>query len=152
MADLFDAVWLHETGWFEQALQVGNYIWTPSPAAALDALNQLCNSKRVRPESAHVFIVPALLTYRWRRKLRRIADVVFTIPVGCNWWSSEQHKPVIVGLILPFFDCRPWQFKRDRAAVDAFTRKLQGLWASDPALVRKHLRELWIHARNNVRM
>ncbi|KAL7572470.1 hypothetical protein ACA910_000298 [Epithemia clementina (nom. ined.)] len=72
-----------------------------------------------------MFICPALLTCRWRKQLGRISDVIFTGPVGSDIWNKDQHEPLLVAFILPFFTSRPWQFKRDKPAVDAFTTSLQ---------------------------
>ena len=66
---------LNSDGWYGQAFQVVNYIWTPPPAAALAALEQMCEVKHIRPEGAHICVCPALMTYEWRKRLRRVADV-----------------------------------------------------------------------------
>ncbi|KAL7576166.1 hypothetical protein ACA910_004821 [Epithemia clementina (nom. ined.)] len=107
MLGLFTPIFLDPDGWYSTAFKPGHYVWTPPPAAALEALEQLCDSKHVRPQGAHLFACPALMTNRWRKKLGRIADVVLTVTVGSFAWQSCHHEPVIVGLIFPFLNCRP---------------------------------------------
>ncbi|KAL7574181.1 hypothetical protein ACA910_014857 [Epithemia clementina (nom. ined.)] len=125
MHALFPALHLDPSGWFDNAFKPGNYVWTPPPSIALEALEQLCESKQVRPKWAHIY-----MANRWRKKLGRIADVIFSIPTGTEVWDRTQHEPLIVGLIFPLLNCRPWQVKRDRARVDNFVLTLQGLWVS----------------------
>ncbi|KAL7560166.1 hypothetical protein ACA910_016595 [Epithemia clementina (nom. ined.)] len=134
MRGLFDPIHLDPDGWYDRAFEPSNYVWTPPPAAALKALEQMCESKHIRPSSAHVFVCADLMSNRWRKKLGRIADVIFTIPVGLFLWDTAEHGPVIVALILPLLNCRPWQYKRERAWVDEFVGALQGVWTSDKAL------------------
>ncbi|KAL7576958.1 hypothetical protein ACA910_006714 [Epithemia clementina (nom. ined.)] len=68
------------TDWFEKALTQGDFVWTPPPAAADAVVEKLCKSKHIQPLSTHS---------RWRKKLGRIADVVFAIPVGTTYWTTE---------------------------------------------------------------
>ncbi|KAL7575644.1 hypothetical protein ACA910_011468 [Epithemia clementina (nom. ined.)] len=62
---------LDPTGWFEWALTKGDFIWMPPPAAADVAVEKLCESKHIRPETSHILICPALMSCRWRKKLGR---------------------------------------------------------------------------------
>ncbi|KAL7581700.1 hypothetical protein ACA910_022243 [Epithemia clementina (nom. ined.)] len=73
MKGLFDPVHLDPDGWYERAFEPGNYVWTSPPAAALEALEQMCESKHIRLSSAHVFVCAALMSNHWRKKLGRIA-------------------------------------------------------------------------------
>ncbi|KAL7559821.1 hypothetical protein ACA910_003984 [Epithemia clementina (nom. ined.)] len=109
----FSPTSLTPNDWFDKAFEPSHYVWIPPPSAALEALEQLCNSKQVRPKNANTFACPALMTNQWRKKLSCIADVMFTVPVGSTVWDIGQHEPVIVVLICPLLHCRPWQVKRD---------------------------------------
>ncbi|KAL7570483.1 hypothetical protein ACA910_004265 [Epithemia clementina (nom. ined.)] len=148
MERIFPATHISPQGWFEDAFEPGNYVWTPPPAVALEALEQLCESKQVRPSSVHVFACPALMTNRWQKKLGRVADIIFTVPVNTDVWSDCQHEPVIIALILHLFNCRPWHLKRNRKYVDDFVTSLHQMWPSGSSVVRDHLRKLWTHVQN----
>ncbi|KAL7565279.1 hypothetical protein ACA910_014571 [Epithemia clementina (nom. ined.)] len=62
MEDTFPSHHLDPSGWFDNAYKPGNYMWTPPPAAALEAVEQLCEAKQIRPKGAHIFACPALMT------------------------------------------------------------------------------------------
>mmetsp|Transcript_39832 Transcript_39832/g.59081 ORF Transcript_39832/g.59081 Transcript_39832/m.59081 type:complete len:207 (+) Transcript_39832:831-1451(+) len=138
---IFKWTHLEPDGWYDQGFRVRNYIWTPPPAAALAALEQMCEAKHIRPEGAHIFVCPALMTYEWRKRLGRVSDVVFNVPVGCPWWGKEQQEPLIVGLTLPLLSRRPWQIKHEAESVDKLITDLQGLWFTGEAGVRDCLRK-----------
>ncbi|KAL7564156.1 hypothetical protein ACA910_021131 [Epithemia clementina (nom. ined.)] len=123
--DSFTFVSLNAEGWFGRSFEIGNFLWIPPPAADDVTVEKMCESKHIRPESAHIFIAPALMTCRWRKRLGRVADVVFSVPVDTPLWSKAQHKPLIVAFVLPYFRTRPWQFKRDQRAVDEFLNPLR---------------------------
>ena len=65
-----------------------------------------------RPRHAHVFVVPRLMTYLWRKQLGNDADVFMTITVRDHFWEKHQHKPLILAIVLPFAYVenysRPW--------------------------------------------
>ncbi|KAL7575469.1 hypothetical protein ACA910_007367 [Epithemia clementina (nom. ined.)] len=66
-------------------------------------LTNFVRAVHLRPKSAHILIAPALMTSRWRKRLGRVADVVFTVPVGTALWCKDQHEPLIVAFVLPLF-------------------------------------------------
>ncbi|KAL7561171.1 hypothetical protein ACA910_011991 [Epithemia clementina (nom. ined.)] len=80
---------LNQNGWFKEAFRPGYYLWIPPPAAADVALEKLSESKQIRAETEHIFICPALMMCHWRKKLRRVADLVFFMPMGCKYWQKE---------------------------------------------------------------
>ncbi|KAL7568368.1 hypothetical protein ACA910_012090 [Epithemia clementina (nom. ined.)] len=84
MHEFFPVKLLSPEGWFDDAFRPGNFLWTPPPAAALEALEQLCKSRQIRPLGAHIFACPALMSNCWQKKLGRVSDVIFTVPVGWN--------------------------------------------------------------------
>lgn len=70
-----DGIWipLHEEG---------THLWSPSPAAADVAVEELIRACHKRPGATHVFVCPRLMTYRWRKQLFKVADVTFEVPAG----------------------------------------------------------------------
>ena len=91
---------IHE--WFDEAFEAGNFIWAPPPAIADIAVDLMCEARHIRTHTAHIFVCPAPMTNRWRKKLGKIADFVFTVPVGSSLWSKSQHEPLIVAFVCPF--------------------------------------------------
>ena len=133
-------------GWYDLAFEGGNSIWAPPPAAADAALDQLCDVKLIRPRTAHMFVCPALMSYRWRRKLGKVCDLVFTLPKGNSIWGASQHEPLIVGLICPFLSSSPWQVRFCLPHVSAAQDALRGVWSAGGDFERASLREFWVRA------
>ena len=139
---------LNADGWYEGGMEQGQFIWAPAPASADAALDQLCEAKHIRPECSHLFVCPALLTPRWRRKLGKISDFVFCIPVGTSVWEKHQHEPVIVGLICPLLVSRPWQIRYCGATLVRTRLGLSQMWSEDLIAERDCLREFWMFTRS----
>ena len=54
--------------WFHEAHTLNrNNIWCPGPAAADVALEQLCETRHMRPWNTHIFLCPDLMMSRWRK-------------------------------------------------------------------------------------
>lgn len=138
---------LEPRDWFHDAhLRNGNFIWTPPPAVADVALEQLCETRHTRPWNSHIFLCPALMTSRWRKRLMKVADVMFTVPVGSALWGTCMHEPVVVALICPLLPCRPWQVRHTDLVVE-LQHQMSGVWS--PCLTRERigLRQFWEGAR-----
>jgi len=133
--------WHHEVH-----LSQGRYIWCPPPAIADVALEQLCEARHTRPQSAHIFLCPALMTSRWRKRLSKGADAMFTVPVGSTLWPQNMHEPVVIALICPLLASSPWQV-RDTRLVAELRHQVSGVWS--PSLGREWggLRKFWEAAR-----
>jgi hypothetical protein len=129
-------------GWFDRGHQVGNFVWVPSPAVADAALEQLCEARHTRPGNAHMFVCPALMTARWRKRLRKVSDVMFSVPQGTSVWPQSMHEPVTVALICPLLLSRPWQV-RDTPIVARLGESLRDVWSASLARERGSLREFW---------
>ena len=86
---------LSHKGWFERGHDINGYrvncdgrklptylkgifIWTPPPAAARQALEELRQARHKRQVSTHVFIVPHLMAPEWKTQLYKTADLIFT--------------------------------------------------------------------------
>jgi hypothetical protein len=54
---------------------------------------------------------------RWRKRLGKVADAMFTIPVGSLLWKDDMYEPVVIALICPLLAHSPWQV-RGAALVD----------------------------------
>ena len=134
--------------WFDEAFEEGEFIWTPPPAIADVAVDLLCDARHIRTRTAHMFVYPALMTNRWRKKLGKVADFVFTIPVGTELWPKSHHEPLIVAFVCPFLYRTPWQVKRATGLLDEVEGELSSMWASGPTAVRDLLRKLWAFKGN----
>lgn len=76
----------------------------------------------------------------------KVADVMFTVPVGSALWGTCMHEPVIVALICPLLPCRPWQVRHTDLVVE-LQHQMSGVWS--PCLTRERigLRQFWEGAR-----
>lgn len=133
--------------WYHKAhVEDGNYVWCPPPAIADIALEQLCETRHTRPWNGHIFLCPALMTARWRKRLAKVSDAMFTVPVGSFLWGAEMHEPVVVSLICPLLPSRPWQV-RNTDLVDELRNQVSGVWSDDLNREWTGLRQLWTGAR-----
>jgi hypothetical protein len=139
-------VWktLTPTGWFAGGHKDGHFIWSPPPAAADVALEQMCESVLCRPWNAHVFVCPAHMTYKWRKQLQKFLDLVVTIPVGGSLWPAHLHEPLVLGLTCPLLAYGPWQVKLSERLVGGKS-VLPKMWSEDWEIEGNILRKLWVH-------
>ena len=105
------AKWLEPKDWYYQGHFEETAIWTPPPAAADAALEQLGQAIHKRPQHTHLVIIPRLMTARWRKLLGKICDLVFTVPLGTEGWSNTQFEPLIVGIYFPLTRHEPWRLR-----------------------------------------
>jgi hypothetical protein len=96
--------WIHD-------ISPGHFVWTPPPAAADVALEEMRKARIKRQDSTHIFICPRLLTPEWQKQLWKTADLIFMIPPGSPGWPIEMFEPLTVGIVFPFLRNRPWQLK-----------------------------------------
>jgi hypothetical protein len=128
--------------WFTTG-QTRNYcVWMPPPAAADVAVELLGKSKHKRPKSEHIFICPRLMTNRWRKQLTKVCDVVFTIPLGTNFWGVREHEPLLVGLALPLISHRPWRL-RGVPLLERVVEQLSSLSPTSPVWGRDILQQFF---------
>ena len=131
--------------WYDKGFERGRFVWAPPPAIADVAVDLLCDSNHIRPDNAHIFVCPALMSNRWRKKLGKVADFVFTIPVDCDIWSKEQHEPLIAAFVCPHLSSRPWQVSKANRVLDETRTALSQMWASGPPTDGRCLRKLWTY-------
>jgi hypothetical protein len=139
--------WLKPNDWFHRGYLIDYCVWTPPPAAAEAALEQLGKSVHKRPHHTHIVLCPRLMTSRWRKLLGKICDLVFTIPLGAECWSFSQHEPLIVGLSLPLCRHPPWKL-RGTPLIECVERKMRDLPPTAPGWGRLVLRELLKQTRS----
>ncbi len=154
---------LEPEGWFERGhdiiggdknvddmwipkYQNGCYIWSPPPAAAEVALEQLRQARHKRQSSCHVFVCPRLMTPYWAKHLNRSADLITVIPPGTDFWPSEMHEPLILACYLPFLKHRPWQLKGQEALL-GLEKQLRKVWKENPGSGGSLLWKLWRKSR-----
>jgi hypothetical protein len=138
--------WLSPNDWFTPR-HSGNFVWTPPPAAADAALEPLCQAQLKRPTStAHLFIVPRLMTCRWRKKLLKACTFAFYVPACFDIWDKSQHEPLMIAVCLPLSKHRPWNL-RSTQHVGELERSLREMQQYHPNGTRDLLRKFLITTR-----
>jgi hypothetical protein len=126
---------MHSNSWF---------LWTPPPAAARAALEELAVSRHKRPHLNHIILVPRLFTSQWRRLLYKTADVVFELPAGVRpAWPHAMHEPLVIALTLRFASCAPFQLRNHHFVLE-LVRSLHGMWPHVSRDERVVLRKLCV--------
>jgi hypothetical protein len=100
-----------EAGFWRVKTRPGIFLWVPPPAAADVAIEELRKARIKRQESAHIMVIPRLLSPEWLKQLWKASDVVFEVPAGSTFWGKSCFEPLIVGLTFPFLRCSPWQLR-----------------------------------------
>ena len=104
----------NEDGIWIPLYQSSTYIWTPPPAGAHLAVEQLRRARLKRENSTHVVIVPRLMSMEWKRQLYRVSDLFVELPFDDVWSKKDQHEPLTFAVVFPFLSHRPWQLKRSQ--------------------------------------
>jgi hypothetical protein len=134
-----------EGRWMPHDLKQGWLLWAPPPAIADVAVEELEISRHKRKHLNHIFISPRLMTFAWRKKLRKICDVLFEIPAGARcFWPQQEHEPLLVGLTLCFSPSSPWQFKRTGRVLE-LDGLLREVWKNKDSDERVILQQLCGH-------
>ena len=118
------------------------FLWTPPPAIADAALEELLKSRHKQTDLFHVVAIPRLMTPRWRRLFNKACDFTFEVSPGPDFWPESMFEPLWVGILFPFTHHRPWCLKRAPALVDAGIKLRQVLAASERN-AGNILRKLW---------
>jgi hypothetical protein len=143
-----DAFWLAPEDWFLPKLVDSPCVWTPPPAAADAALDQLGKWIHMRPSNtSHIFIAPRLMTSRWRKFLGKACDLVFTVPIGTDIWHYSQFEPLIVGISFPLSRHKPWRL-RGTPMLESVERALREVPQATAGWGGCILRELFLTTRS----
>lgn len=117
------------------------HLWTPPPAAADAALEELLKARHKRTDTTHIVVIPRLFTPRWRRLFHKVVDVSFTVAPGPDYWPTDMFEPLWIGIVLPFYRHSPWQLGRAPLMVE-LGRKLHRLCSEGEAAGGHLLRKL----------
>lgn len=88
------------------------FLWTPPPAAAEAALEELLKARHKRTDTFHVVALPRLMAPMWRRLFNKACDFTFVVSPNTSFWPANMYEPLWVGIVLPFTHHRPWCLKR----------------------------------------
>jgi hypothetical protein len=113
--------------WIPRHEDPGNLkLWTPPPAAADAALEELAKARHKRTDTFHVVAIPRLMAPTWRKLFNKVCDFTVVISPNVSFWPAEMYEPLWLGIVLPFTHHRPWCFKRAPKLVDMGI-KLRGM-------------------------
>jgi hypothetical protein len=137
---------LTPTEWCDPHPSGRTYVWVPPPAAAAAAMEWLAQSIHKRPDSVHIVLVPRLMTACWRKRLGKISDLLFTIPLTSKVWPKKNHEPLICSVCLPLSKESPWRH-RGSARVKGVRKRMPAMWEESDDASGTLLRELLGQAR-----
>jgi hypothetical protein len=72
----------------------GLFLWTPPPAVADVAIEELLKARHKRTDTFHVVMIPCLMTLRWRRLLNKAAILLLL-----------SHQAHLFGLLICLNHC-----------------------------------------------
>jgi len=130
--------------WFYQVFQEpnGRWIWSPPPALAKAAIEQMCEAKHIFPNSSHVFMCPALWTGTWRKTLGKVADTMFSMTAGSYLWPTVMFEPLTIAFLAPLLSSSPWSVRRSEH-VAAWTSQMRKVQYENRRPFRSKMREFW---------
>ncbi len=129
-------------------------MWSPAPAAAEVAAEQMARVIHKYPESCHIFVCPRLMTARWRRRVGKLADFNFELGPGSKVWGAERHEPLLIFVCLPLSKHSPWKLKGTKFVavlegkfVAVLEGKMQKLHETNCRRRGRVLRKLFLQAK-----
>jgi hypothetical protein len=139
-----DTLFFDEEDWFHKAhgADYSSAVWTPCPALADVALEQLNEVRHTQPSKFHVVVVPMVMTYAWRRTLGKMADLIFQVPLGNRVWPAAMHESLTIALVCPLLNRIPWHIRPTKLASN-LRADLSGVWHIDCARQGACLRKFW---------
>ena len=96
--------------WYPK-ISPGTYVWSPPPAAADACLEELRKARMKRKKSMHIVLIQRLITPDWMKQLNKAADCTFTITATHPFWPAHNFEPLIVALLFPYLQHRPFQLR-----------------------------------------
>ena len=139
---------LEPCDWFERGHLEGVHVWSPPPAAALEALKQLARSRLKRPFLVtHVVLIQRLLYQEeWRRRFEKEMDFWFVMKPG-DVWPNSAFEPLLVGISFPLSRVYPWLVRQQRDQVVEAGSLLSKMSKESHVQVGDYLRKLWASQR-----
>ena len=139
---------LSPEGWFTDGHGMGNNVWAPPPAAADVVVEQLCLARHKHLQSAHMAVVPRLMTGHWRKHRTQATDFYFKIGNPDLWPLSLLFEPVLIFVCIPMLSHRQ-NFSWQEGLLGCARWLVLGasLHESHLAWFRNHLRELFNESR-----
>jgi hypothetical protein len=114
-------------GFWRNVITSGNFVWSPPPAAAQVALEQLRKARLKRQNSTHIIVIPKLMTTEWLKQMHKVANIVLEIPARHTFWGPQCHEPLMIAFVFPFLKHNPWQL-RSTPKMFSMARKLRALF------------------------
>lgn len=65
-------------------------IWSPPPAAAFEAVEELNRARHMNPNVPHLYVCPRLMTCMWRKSLNKVVDTMFYVSPGSKPFSHAK--------------------------------------------------------------
>ena len=96
-------------GYTVPVYKAGVFVWSPPPAAARWACEELRQARHKRQRSTHIFLVPKLMGQEWRKHLHKTADILFDIPLGHTHWPTHHHENLTLAVCFPYLNRAPWE-------------------------------------------
>ena len=127
-------------------MEQGNFLWTPPPAAADVAAEQMARAVHKHPYSFHMFVLPRLMTSRWRHRVAKTSDFYVTLNAGFKHWGKYRHDPLLIYFCFPLSRHQPWKLKGCRLLAQT-DRELREVQQTHEGRVRCILRKLLIRTR-----
>jgi len=127
-------------------IESSTYLWSPPPAIADVALEQLRYARLKRQSSIHIFIVPKLFLNLWRRQFYKVMELVLIVPPHLSFWPSSMFEPLLIGFCFPLIRFKPWTIKGTPKLVSV-EREMQKMWSEKGVDGRDCLREFLLVIR-----
>jgi hypothetical protein len=96
----------------------GTFVWSPPPAAAKFALEQIRQARQKRQDSFHIFVCRKVMTKQWMKHTWKAADLRFELPAGHTSWEENMFEPLTVALFFSYSSRKPWELKHTKLLVD----------------------------------
>ena len=96
----------------------GTFVWSPPPAAAKFALEQIRQARQKRQESFHIVVCRKVMTKHWMKHTWKAADLHFELPAGHCGWDADMFESLTVALFFPYSSRKPWELKHTQLLVD----------------------------------
>lgn len=117
------------------------FLWSPPPAAADAAFEELLKSRQKRTDLFHVILVPRIMSPRWRRLFNKVVDFSFVVSPGPLFWPAPMFEKLWVGILLPHIPHRPWSLRRAPLLV-GLGKDLRRVLETSPSAAGSRLRKL----------